>query len=183
MLTLIFFHHILFPVTRKVAKGAVTVTPLLISLAVVVEIMLLVAAFGMGRQYQKNPGFGQIFAGSNTQTTPTNNMLQILSPQKGDVLCLDRAVYVRWKVPADMPAITLKIAEAQNGDTIHSIGSFASDYQGSSGTGVYSWNVGTNKDGVKIEPGSGYHILIQGTYKNYSLSNGSEYFTISDCTK
>jgi hypothetical protein len=184
--------HILVLVTKE----------LTISFVVVALIILLIAAFGMGRKFQNNGVYTDTSRGVSITTrqmgsappaasgktaaapaavNPTNDMLKILSPKKGNLLCLKNTFDVVWQVPEDMAAVTIKIAEAANGDTIHDIGSFPADYQGSAGKGTYKWIVGENKDKVVIEPGAAYHILIQGTYNGWFLSSASEYFTISDC--
>lgn len=188
---------------QKSLNRLTTVTPVSKALAMFLFIVLPFMGFFMGKTYQEeldgtvergNPMMQDQINNQDTSNsnfdqpdakvsiTPTNTMLQILSPKTGETLCLGKSYTVRWQVPAGMDGITLKIAEAKNGNTIHDIGNFGANYGGTqSGQGTFSWNVGFNRDGANLIPGPGYHIILTGTYKQYQLTNTSNYFTLSSC--
>lgn len=181
----------------QIPKELTTVTRLSKTLALILFILLPVAGFFSGIEYQKSLSPIQLPQSSGSNNVPTlmpnngnftygdtNNLFKIISPKSGEKLCLGKDYEIMWEVPAETNGITLQVAEVKNGDTIHDIGNFPGTYESSqSGKGVFSWTVGYNRDNIKLVPGPGYHIVIRGIYKHYEVVNTSDYFTISSCKK
>lgn len=129
-------------------------------------------------------------------TDPKPKTLQLISPRGGEVLCLGQNFPIEWETPKGMTSVEIMVRKYEdapiNTFTIQTVPATSSFLNGSSGTGIYTWNVGrvvsrygsTEVPGPLL-PGDAYQIIVSGVVDGRSEAdwNRTAFAISADCPK